>query len=780
MKTDLQISHLTVNPGVSSRVDIAVTNTSEVIDGVTAIVDGINPDWVRLERPLVSVFPDASDSVTLVFDIPPTCPAGDYLVVVHVVSTLDATRESVQDFWLTVTESIDLDIGLTPSIITGGKTAAFTALVTNASNTEVETTVNAWEPTRAIDCRVEPQSIMLPYQESARVDIDLRGPRPWFGQPTPYSIVVTAQTDETVVEKTATFNQKPRIPRGVITAIILGLIILLWALIFLWVISEVRNRENVTKAIATDFFTGADDVPLAAVAGEAGGRITASTNGEGIESITVEANRITADGELQPISSVASDEDGAYSLPALVPGTYKLRFSADGFPDVWYPDSPDAAGAEEIPIVPAAVATDEEQALADSLDVVMTGELGRLVGAIALPPDSPQVPLTVTVTPADIDPADGDGAGDGADGDAGGGADIDSGTVPADGSGGDAAAGGDAAGGGDAGAGADAPDADVPTFTQVTEDGRIDIDGLPTPATYDVTITGAGFDSQQLTAELGGGDAAVLNTVRMSAASGEISGITVDQAGSRLGDVTVTASAGDRTFSAVTPTAGDVGTFRFVGLETPQTYVLNFARDGFSSSSQALSLEPGQSRDGLSATLVGGNGTISGVVVDTAGVPVGGAQVDITGGDVAASTATLTTGSPGAFFVSDLPVPNRYAVTVSADGFQTETVDATLLVSGERSVGTVTVLPLTAEIRGTVSTGGRGVGDVVVTLDDGTTPRSTVSATNPAGLYAFSGVPAGTYTLTFERFDLERRVVLVQVDAGVDVDQPVTLTAATP
>lgn len=766
MQTDLQISHLTVNPGVSKRVDISVTNTTEVIDGVTAIVDGINPEWVRLERPLVSVFPDASDQVTLVFDIPTSCPAGDYLVVVHVVSTLDTNRESVQDFWLTVTESIDLGLELTPSIITGGKTAAFSAKVLNTSNTDVGTTINAWEPTRAIDCRVEPQSIVLPYQESAPVEINLRGPRPWFGQPTPYSIIVTAQTGETVTEQTATFNQKPRIPRGVITALILGGIILLWALIFLWVISEVRSGEKVTKAVATDLFTGTDGVPLAAVAGEAGGRVTASTNSQGIESITVEANRIAADGELQPIASVASDADGAYTLPALVPGTYKLRFSADGYADLWYPDAADAADAAEIPIVPAAIATPEQQAIAANLNVQLTGDLGRLVGVIALPPDSPQVPLTVTVTPVDLDePAAGD-AGAGADD---GSVQIDTSTGSTD-----SAPAGDTTSAGDTATAT----ADSPTYTQVTEDGVIDIDGLPTPATYEITITGEGFEAQQLTAELGGGDASVLNTVRMSAATGEISGVTVDQAGSRLGGVTVTASSGDQTFSAVTPTSGDVGTFRFIGLETPQTYVLNFEREGFSSSSQALSLEPGQPRDGLSATLVGGNGTISGVVVDVDGSAVGGAQVDVRGGDVVASTSTLTTGTPGAFFLTSLPVPNRYAVTVTADGYQAETVDATLLVSGEQGVGTITMLSTTAEISGTVSVDGAGRADVIVTLDDGTVPRSTVSATNPAGLYAFSGVPTGSYTLTFEGTDLERRVVLVTVESGVDLERSVSLTEA--
>ena len=120
MKTDLQISHLNVRPGSQSRVSIEVTNTGDVIDGVTAIVDGIIPDWVQLERPLVRLFPDATDRVSVLLDIPRTCPEGDYLVTVRIVSTIVPGRQSVHEFWLTVEAVVDHQIHMHPSIVTGG------------------------------------------------------------------------------------------------------------------------------------------------------------------------------------------------------------------------------------------------------------------------------------------------------------------------------------------------------------------------------------------------------------------------------------------------------------------------------------------------------------------------------------------------------------------------------------------------------------------------------------------------------------------------------------
>jgi len=717
MKTDLQLSHLTVAPGLTGRVTIDVTNNADVIDGITAIIDGINPDWIRLEQPLISLFPESSGQLELAFDIPTSCPAGDYLVIVRIVSTIEIERQTVHDFWLTVSPTPALGITLNPRIVTGGKSVTFTAVVANLGNTTSDVMVEALEPTREVDCIVEPNNLVLPQGQEAPVEIVLRGKRAWFGDPVSRTVVVTARVGDVEVEQRATFRQRPRIPRGLLTALTLASIVLLWAFIFLFVITELRRSEPPAKAVSTDRLNGAENIPLLRIAATVEGTVTASTTGAGVPRITVEALRVTAGGALRPVGSVATGDDGTYSLQSLIPGTYKIRFSAAGYETVWYPAGGDAATAEEVRLDPRDVLND--------LDVELVGALGQLFGQIAVPPDAEGVPLTVTATQV---------------------------VERRDGSTGGAAA--------------------IPPV--VTTDGNIALSGLPTPATYLITVTGDGFQTQQFEQTLTGGQETVMNTVQIAAANGSISGTVRDGNMQPIGGVAITARSGDLELKSVTPTTGNVGQFQIIGLPTPQTYSITFEFPGYTSSTIALSLEAGQTPSGIDVQLFGGNGSVTGVAVGQDGSAIGGAIVTVLGEGLESTTTTLTTGGigggPGSFTVTNLPVPGNYSVSITGPGFQTETLNAFFFGGAEQSFGQVVLLPATSTLRGTVSAnGGGGLGEVKVTLSDGTLrTRVTTSASNPAGTFSFAGTPPGAYTLMFEKSGVATKVVSVRIEAGVD------------
>lgn len=746
MKTGVAQSHVNAMPGQATRVDVDITNTADVIDGITAIVDGINPDWVRLERPMISLFPQATERLTIVFDIPGHCPAGDYLVVVHIVSTIDAERAAVHDFWLTVGEIEGVDVELRPTIVSGGRSATIEATVVNTGNATAEVTVAALEPTRAVDCRVEPNRILLGHGTEALLPIELRGSRPWFGQPAVRQIHVTVSSGEETVEKIATFRQRPRIARGLITALILAAIVALWALIFLWVISELRADEPGAKAIGTDIFTGPANIPIAEVGGTAIGRVRAASSGDGIARITVEATRVTADGEEVPAGSAATDETGAFELPSLVPGDYRLRFSADGYDEVTYHGD----DAELVTIGP--------RETVDGLDVELTGQAGQITGRIDLPPGSGSVPLTVTATMlTERSPADANADTTNADDDT------------------------DPNGTGTGSGTDDAASSPAPTFTQETTDGTISLDGLPTPADYQVTISGPGFDTHSFRQTVDGGQSSVVDTVSLGAAEGSITAIVTDGTGQPLGGVEVVARSGDIERRAASSTGATPGEFSLVGLPTPNTYVLSFELDGYTGPTLALDLPAGGS-ESVAATMIGGSGTISGAAVATDGTPLGGVAVSVVGEGYSASTTTLTSsgsgGAAGSFTLTDLPVPNDYTITFGADRYQAETLAISLSNAGEQALGTVALLPLDAKVTGTVHSNGVGIGEAIVTLTNGTESQATTSATNPAGAYTFAGVDPGSYTLTVERGGFASRVELVEVPAGDTVVHDLPIIAS--
>lgn len=738
MRTELGITHLEVEPGRPARIEIEVTNVSDVIDGVTAIVDGIDQTWIRYDTPVVSLFPSVTSTIGFTIDIPADCPAGDYLVVVRIVSTIDPDRQTVHDFWINVAPVVGFGLELRPRVVVAGSSASIEATITNQGNVDAPVFVSALDRTREAECVVNPPEIVVPEGGSATVGIDMRGPRPWFGQAPTRTVVVTVVSDAVEVEELATFTQKPRVPRGVITFLILAGIVALWATIFLVVVSALGSGDDPAKATASAFASGGEpNVSLAAIAGTAEGRVTAATTGDGVPRITVEAFRVRSSGDLVPSGSAATADDGTYSLGSLIPGDYVLVFTGDGFDELWYPAGASVDEAGAVPVPPTETI--------GGLNAVLTGGSGAFVGVVTVPESALADPV-ITVTATFVDRG-ADAAGDDTD---------------AEGA-------------------SDTVDAPPQVFVQETSDGNIRLDGLPSPGDYRIRVEGADFEPQVFDESLEAGEIKVLNTVRLGAASGSIAGRVVDAEGRPLGNVAVTVASGDQVREITTPTSGNVGEFFVVGLETPNTYVLTFELDGFSGQTIALDVLAGEDRTGITALLIGGIGSVSGTVRDTAGAPIGDVAVTIAGKDFSAGTTTLTTGGDGAgvgsYSVSGIPVPGVYTLTFDAEGYVPETIEVGFLAAGPAPGTDVVLRSEVGVVTGAVTADGVALGDVRVELSDGITERSTVTATAPAGAFRFDGVAPDTYTLRVIATGYEERVELVRVGEGSQIDRSIALTA---
>jgi hypothetical protein len=725
VRTELRPLDVTVRPGGLTIVEIEVGNTADVIDGITARVEGIDPSWVHLPIPVLSLFPESTGVLPVHVRFPPTTVVGDYLVVITLESTIDASRRSTHDLWLHVDPVEAASLRLRPSVVSGGREGHFGAIVSNEGNVAIDFTMSALDETRQLDTDVAPLTLTVPAASEAVAEITVSGKRPWFGQPLARSVQIAADTPTLHLRGIATFQQRPRIPRGLLTVALLAGIIALWAFIFLFGVNLLRGQADPAKAVAANFNEGGvRDVPLEAVGGSALGKVTAASTGNGMARITVEAYRVTSQGETEMTASAGTADDGTYTLAGLLPGRYKLRYAADGFDDLWYPAAASSSEAEEVEI--------EARGEVEDLDVALAGQPGRMTGNVDLPAGvATGSPVTVTLQEVP-EPSDDPNA--------------------------------------------PAPVA-PPPIQQVTTDGSISFEGLRTPGTYRITIEAEGFAPQQFTQVIGGGADTVLNTVKLGAATGSLAGTVRGSDGQPLGNVTVRVTSGEIVKEATTPTSGNVGTFLVDGLDTPRTYVVTFSREGFSEQAIALDLGAGAARTGVDGVLTGGTGTLTGVVTGPDGSPLGGVAVVVSAGDFTAQTATLTTGSPGSYTVSDVPTPGAYTVTFSLDGYLDETRQAGFLVPTTLSGVSVQMRPADASVRGTVTGSGRTVAAATVELTDGELTRRTATAANPAGGFVFPDVPPGSYTLTVTAPGFARRVSLVTVAAGDDAVRDVNLSA---
>jgi hypothetical protein len=323
----------------------------------------------------------------------------------------------------------------------------------------------------------------------------------------------------------------------------------------------------------------------------------------------------------------------------------------------------------------------------------------------------------------------------------------------------------------------------TPIATVATDaSGHYTVPNLPTPGTYDLSFTAAGYQVAADVEVLGGGDARVANTVNLGAASGEIDGL-ITNGSTPLGGVTVTATSNGQTVTSATPTAGPIGHFALTGLASPATWLLTFSASGFGTQTVAVPLGPGQKVTDLAVTMVGGTGQVTGRVVGADGQPLGDVTVVVDGGPASLTTRTLTSGAgTGNYQLSGLVTPGIYTVTFSLGGYQSLTLPLNLTSGGPPGALNATLTPVIGSIQGTVSgppVGGGPIGPlagVAVLVTDGGPPQSGISTSAPPGGYVVVGLAMGTYSITFSMSGYCGQTIQQPLASGQQVTVNVSLS----
>lgn len=691
--------HVTATPmmielpvGEPARIAVSITNTSETIDAYEVEAFGLDPSWLTVTPSRLSLFPGEVGIVEVTVALPPDVPAGARSIAVHVRSENDRNEFSLAQVDLAVGPRTGTSLRVDPVTVTGGNHGVFSLIIANEGNTTVEVAPQGEDPEAVAEITFDPPVVVIPPGRRETVRVDVRGGRPWFGQPTPRMLQFTVPGNP--APATATFVQRPRIGRWLLS--LLGL--LAAAAVFAAVLSTVANRLVDESRVDPDLLNRALVQGSVGAGGKASvtprvmrGRVVVASTGQGVAGVT--ADLFGAGNGTVPVATAATDDSGSFTFSRLPEGRYRLRVRGAGFAEQWYQGSLTFADATDIDVEGDEITLD---------DIEIGGRPGTIEGEVVAPDPTGAVARLIRPGVADPDAN----------------ALVDEVTVSADGSfafedvpspanyqlivdkpgyatqvrdivlgaaeeledikivlreGDGVIAGHVTTPDGPLGGVtivATSGDLEFETVSLTLDDvGAFTVRTLPTPGQYTLTFERAGYEPATRTVDLTAAQQVEGLQITMMPTTGGISG-TVSGPEGPLGGVSVTVTGPSEVeMTTVSASIGDAGAYGFGGLPVPATYTVTFSKEGYVSQSRLVELggATGQaSANGIDARLVPSTAVVRGVVRGVDGQPVAGATVTLNDGTEARQV--LTAHDPLGRFDFSPVEPGAYTLTASLPG----------------------------------------------------------------------------------------------------------------
>ena len=697
-----------VSPGADGLVSVAITNTSSVIDAYRVQVFGLDPEWVEVVPPRLSLFPGETSNVDIHVRLPEDYPASQRMLTVNVTSDDQPGSFSLTQVALDVRPATKTTVALDPTMITGGRAATFGLVVSNVGNAPVTATGFASDPEDLAVFTFQPSHVVVAPGREQVIEVTAEGGRNWFGAPRARTFTIGVEPDgEQPVETIGVFVQRPRIGRSLL--MLLGL--LTAAAVFAAVLSRSFDRVVEEARVSTDVINAALETDQAGGAvvptnpGSVVGELISLTTGQGLSG--AQAELFLTDDTENPVASAASDDTGAFKFANLGAGEYLLRLSGSGVNVLWYGNTPTPADSTPIEVELGAETVLER--------IEIGGIPVEVSGAIDVG-DATDVTVSLVV-PGQLNP---------------------------DGS-------------------------SVIATVPVGPDGSFSFPEVPSPGVFQLIVEAPGFAPETRDIVLQPGEELGGIEISLRPGNGIISG-TVSGPGGALGGALVVATDGATAIETVSLTEGAVGTFTLRNLATPGQYTVTVSRDGYTSEASAVTLDTSQTTATVDARLIPATGSIQGRSL-LEGQPGRGLTVSINGGDVNRTTAVISQGpSAGSYGFFGLPAPATYTLTFSgADTIpQVRVIDLDPAIGTENATGVdVSLSPERTSVSGIVrDENGNPAAQADVTLSNGADSFSFLAADEPAGRFEFSNIAPGAYTLTASRVGSVAVTSLVNVSAS--------------
>ena len=684
MRARLTTQQYSAFVGVPFEIIVQVQNDEQIIKEVNAR-PGFIPTEAYVSRPLViSLFPAETADIQLEITLPRETPAGLYQLPIEMSDENGPIGTLTAD--IQVAPFDELSVSVAPRVTAAGSKTSFVVTTTNRGNRPTGVSLTAADADRALKFTIEPRRAQLEGGQAVAFSVNAKGKRPFVGNSVPRAIQIDIATRSNTTSETVTFTQKPRLSRGVLTALLLLSIIVIWALVFSAGFRSALAGQKPKKAVNSAWITGAKPDPSVSI-GSISTKIVAASDGRPLARMIISAELVD---KSRPATAASSDEDGIVTLSGLTTGVYKLTVSGDGYVDQTVsqtvrvvPSDEPINLSQDIEMVgnpasikgltsggdPVPISTVEARLMINevpSSEVITATSDATGLFAIENMPSPGRYRLTFTavgfeqiqlfqdvaagetVTMPTVKLQAGPGSITGMI--------VDQNGIPLGGAAITASAGSDVIA--------------TVTPTAGAEIGRFVLSELRTPATYLMQISLEGYGTQTQTIKVGPGESKVLTTtIVMSKGTGVVRGAVTDETGSALGGVSVTASNGALVGQTISVDSG--GFYSLSGLVAPGNYILTFSKEGYIPEVVGVSLSSSLGASTSNVVLQRSSNAITGSIVSSSNQAISGATIVATSG--LTSLSTLSTDPNGDFRLEGL-TSGWWTVTISSTGFQESVV----------------------------------------------------------------------------------------------------------